>query len=66
MEHNTSGGSSGRNPSMLAFKIVIVGDLNVGKTHIIYQYVNEKLPNEPSTTLGIEFHTKIIRFQLQD
>jgi len=55
----TSRGGSGR--INLSFKIVIVGDQSVGKTHILHQYVNGCLPKEANATLGVEFHSKTLK-----
>jgi small GTP-binding protein len=40
------------------FKIVVVGDANVGKTSLIYRYVNQKKPSAISATLGCEYTAK--------
>eukprot|EP00347_Sterkiella_histriomuscorum_P008325 403345521 len=39
------------------FKVIVVGDQSVGKTHIISQYVIGQLPRNPQTTLGVDFQT---------
>lgn len=44
-----------------SFKVIIVGDSSVGKTHIINQYVNGLIPTDVRATLGIDFLTKIVK-----
>lgn len=43
------------------FKVIVVGDQSVGKTHIISQYVLGQVPLDPKTTLGIDFQTKAFK-----
>lgn len=40
------------------FKIVFIGDANVGKTSIISQYINNRFINEYKPTIGVDFNTK--------
>jgi small GTP-binding protein len=42
-------------------KILVLGDLNVGKTNIINQYTEKKFDNNYVATLGIDFKTKNIQ-----
>lgn len=42
------------------YKIVVVGDQGVGKTHIIYRYAKEELQRNILPTIGVEFATKIV------
>jgi len=42
------------------YKIVLVGDAGVGKTHIINRYVKGSLPHAIIPTIGIEFATKTV------
>lgn len=42
------------------YKIVLVGDAGVGKTHIINRYVKGQLPHAIIPTIGIEFATKTV------
>lgn len=55
------------------FKIVLVGDTNVGKTNIISQLIKEQPLCSSKPTIGVEFHTKtysidhdIVKAQLWD
>ena len=38
-----------------SFKIVMVGDQSVGKTHILHQYVKGESPKNVQATLGVDF-----------
>ena len=42
------------------YKIVLVGDAGVGKTHIINRYVKGQIPHTIIPTIGIEFATKTV------
>ena len=45
-----------------SIKIIVVGDVGVGKTHIIYRYINGDFENEDySPTLGVEFSSKNVK-----
>jgi len=39
-------------------KIIILGDSGVGKTSLMYQYVNKKFSNQYKATIGADFLTK--------
>jgi small GTP-binding protein len=41
-------------------KTVIVGDSGVGKTSILFRFVNQTFQNEVPSTLGVEFMSKVI------
>jgi len=42
------------------YKIVLVGDAGVGKTHILNRYIKGNLPKNPAPTIGVEFATRTI------
>lgn len=42
------------------FKIVILGDSGVGKSNIISKFAKNEFSIESKSTIGVEFHTKII------
>lgn len=42
------------------YKIVLVGDAAVGKTHLIAKYMRGTLPKAPTATIGVEFATRIV------
>lgn len=39
------------------YKIVLLGDSGVGKTHILNRYVKKEPPQRPMSTIGVEFAT---------
>lgn len=43
-------------------KIVVIGDSNVGKTNIVSKLVEDKFIAESKPTIGVEFGTKLFRF----
>ncbi len=42
------------------YKIVVLGDQGVGKTHIIHRYTKEELQRNLYPTIAVEFPTKIV------
>lgn len=46
------------------YKVVLVGDATVGKTHILARYVKNALPKAPTATVGVEFATKTVKLQV--
>jgi len=42
------------------YKIVLVGDATVGKTHLLSRYIKGPLPKAPTATIGVEFATRTI------
>merc|ERR1719401_2393900 len=42
------------------YKIVLVGDATVGKTHLLSRYIKGKLPKAPTATIGVEFATRLV------
>ena len=49
--------------SMETYKIILVGDVSVGKTNLLTQYVDEKFSEKNISTIGIEFKNKIIELK---
>lgn len=43
------------------YKLVLVGDATVGKTHLLSRYLKGRLPNTASATIGVEFGTRNVR-----
>eukprot|EP00347_Sterkiella_histriomuscorum_P004989 403358325 len=46
----------------LNFKVIVVGDQSVGKTHIIHQYVQGQVPVDAQATIGVDFQMKTVIF----
>ena len=42
------------------FKLIIVGDSNVGKTNIMSKYIHNQFNQHSKSTIGVEFGTKIV------
>jgi GTPase SAR1 family protein len=40
------------------FKIILLGDSSVGKTHLLSRYIRGQLPRTKYPTIGVEFATK--------
>ena len=45
------------------YKIVLVGEAGVGKTHLLSRYVKGTLPRNPTSTIGVEFATRTVPLQ---
>lgn len=46
------------------FKIIIIGDSNVGKTCLAYRFCTGKFPLRTETTIGVDFWEK--RLEIDD
>ncbi len=42
------------------FKIVVIGDMNVGKTCLVLRLCNGKFPEVTETTIGVDFREKTL------
>ena len=47
-------------PLIQTFKVVIIGEKNVGKTSIVQRYTEDKFSESNDMTLGAQFSTKIV------
>ena len=45
------------------YKIVIIGEAGVGKTHLLSKYIKGTLPKNPTSTIGVEFATRTVPLQ---
>lgn len=45
------------------FKIVLIGDTNVGKTNILSRLISDKFLEKTKPTIGVEFGTKFYNFE---
>jgi small GTP-binding protein len=52
-----------RKPYDHSVKTVVVGDSGVGKTSILFRYVNDHFSGEATPTLGVEFMSKVVDTQ---
>mmetsp|Transcript_66790 Transcript_66790/g.184560 ORF Transcript_66790/g.184560 Transcript_66790/m.184560 type:complete len:224 (+) Transcript_66790:84-755(+) len=43
------------------YKLVLVGDATVGKTHLMARYIKGTLPKAPTATVGVEFATRTVQ-----
>ena len=42
------------------FKIIVIGDSNVGKTCLTFRFCNGRFPNKTEATIGVDFREKVI------
>ena len=42
------------------FKVILLGDANVGKSSIIHRYIMSKFKQYPESTLGTAFFCKVV------
>jgi small GTP-binding protein len=47
--------------SKLSFKIIVVGDLAVGKTSLVMRYIKDIFSKDYKVTVGFEFFSKVIK-----
>jgi small GTP-binding protein len=45
------------------FKVVVVGDVSVGKTSFISQLIDNKFSNDYNPSIGVDFASKTIKFR---
>jgi len=48
---------------METYKVILVGDVSVGKTNLLTQYVDGEFSEKDNSTIGIEFKNKIIELK---
>lgn len=49
--------------SKIKLKIILIGDSSVGKTSLLYQYIDNKFDNSYIATIGVEYKEKYIKFR---
>jgi hypothetical protein len=47
-------------PLLILSLVILVGDSDVGKTHLLSRYVTNALPRTDKPTIGVEFATKAV------
>ena len=47
--------------SDLVFKVIVVGESGSGKSCLIQRYMTDEFVDNYSVTLGVEYHTKVVR-----
>mmetsp|Transcript_400 Transcript_400/g.902 ORF Transcript_400/g.902 Transcript_400/m.902 type:complete len:223 (-) Transcript_400:51-719(-) len=43
------------------YKVVLVGDVSVGKSHLLSRFIEDKLPPAPAATIGVDFKTRTLK-----
>ena len=51
------------NPSITQYKIVLLGDTNVGKTTIFTRYIHDKVDKNVGSTIGVDFEVKSFTYK---
>lgn len=67
-EQNETTGETVNNPAKLTskpqqcrvFKIIVIGDSNVGKTCLTFRFCGGKFPERTEATIGVDFREKSI------
>ena len=49
--------------SEMVFKVVLVGDMNVGKTNIVSRYIRNEFHEDSKNTVGVEFLSKQFKIE---
>ena len=55
-----------RNPDLPQYKLIFLGDQNVGKTCILNRYVNNEFTENYQATIGLDFQSKNVTIGNQD
>lgn len=50
----------------ISFKIIVVGDLSVGKTSLVMRYIKDIFTKDYKVTVGFEFFSKVIKYDDED
>lgn len=45
------------------FKYIMIGNSGVGKSSLLYKFINNKITNETEPTIGVEYYSKIINIK---
>lgn len=52
--------------SKLSFKVIVVGDLAVGKTSLVMRYIKDFFSKDYKVTVGFEFFSKVVQHEGED
>jgi Ras-related protein Rab-23 len=52
--------------SKLSFKVIVVGDLAVGKTSLVMRYIKGTFSKDYKVTVGFEFFSKVVHHDDED
>ena len=47
----------------IIFKVIIIGDSNVGKSNLMRRYLNQEFSKETKATIGVEFGSKHLEIE---
>ena len=45
------------------FKIIVIGDSNVGKTCLTFRFCEGKFPGKTEATIGVDFREKVVQVE---
>ena len=45
------------------FKIIVIGDSNVGKTCLTFRFCGGKFPGKTEATIGVDFREKVVQVE---
>ena len=58
--------SSKKNPETPKYKLIFLGDQNVGKSSILNRFLNDTFVEEYQATIGLDFQSKNVQIENQD
>ena len=58
--------STGLNPEIPKYKLIFLGDQNVGKSCILNRFMNDTFTEEYQATIGLDFQSKNVQIDNQD
>ena len=58
--------SSGLNPEIPKYKLIFLGDQNVGKSCILNRFMNDTFKEDYQATIGLDFQSKNVQIDNQD
>ena len=55
-----------KSPLSLSHKVIIIGDINVGKTCLLLKFCDHPFPDKAASTIGFDFYEKVISISSQN